>query len=89
MDEIANVITLSNDREGAAKAIEKYIQCSQVANEINLDLNAGHDLNQDNLEFFIQSTKNIKEVSIGHALISESLYKGLHSTIKSYLDILK
>lgn len=72
-----------------SKAIEKYVQCSQVANEINLDLNAGHDLNQDNLEFFIQSIKNIKEVSIGHALISESLYKGLHSTIKSYLDILK
>ena len=72
-----------------SKAIEKYIKCSKVANEINLDLNAGHDLNQDNLEFFIQSIKNIKEVSIGHALISESLYKGLHSTIKSYLDILK
>ena len=71
------------------KAIEKYIQCSQVANEINLELNAGHDLKQNKLEFFIQSTKNIKEVSIGHALISESLYKGLHSTIKSYLDILK
>ena len=71
------------------KAIEKYIQCSQVANEINLELNAGHDLNQNNLDFFIQSTKNIKEVSIGHALISESLCKGLHSTIKSYLDILK
>ena len=52
------------------KAIEKYIQCSQVANEINLELNAGHDLNQNNLDFFIQSTKNIKEVSIGHALIS-------------------
>ena len=72
-----------------SKAIEKYIKCSKVANEINLDLNAGHDLNQDNLDFFIQSTKNIKEVSIGHALISESLYEGLHSTIKSYLDILK
>ena len=71
------------------KAIEKYIKCSKVANEINLELNAGHDLNQNNLDFFIQSTKNIKEVSIGHALISESLYKGLHSTIKSYLDILK
>ena len=72
-----------------SKAIEKYIKCSKVANEINLDLNAGHDLNQNNLEFFIQSTKNIKEVSIGHALISESLYEGLHSSIKSYLDILK
>ena len=71
------------------KAIENYIRCSEVASEINLDLNAGHDLNQDNLEFFIQSIKNIKEVSIGHALITESLYTGLESTIKSYLDILK
>ena len=71
------------------KAIENYIRCSEVADEINLDLNAGHDLNQDNLEFFIQSIKNIKEVSIGHALITESLYTGLESTIKSYLDILK
>jgi len=72
-----------------SKAIQKYIQCSKFANEINIDLNAGHDLNQDNLDFFIKSTKNVKEVSIGHALISESLFKGLHSTIKSYLDILK
>ena len=71
------------------KAIENYIRCSEVADEINLDLNAGHDLNQDNLEFFIQSIKNIKEVSIGHALITESLYAGLESTIKSYLKILK
>ena len=71
------------------KAIENYIRCSEVADEINLDLNAGHDLNQDNLEFFIQSIKNIKEVSIGHALITESLYTGFESTIKSYLDILK
>ena len=71
------------------KAIENYIRCSEVADEINLDLNAGHDLNQDNLKFFIQSIKNIKEVSIGHALITESLYTGLESTIKSYLDILK
>ncbi len=60
-----------------------------MADEISIDLNAGHDLNQYNLKFFIQSTKIIKEVSIGHALISESLYTGLESTIKSYLDILK
>jgi pyridoxine 5-phosphate synthase len=71
------------------KAVEKYIQCSKVADEINIDVNAGHDLNQDNLRFFIESTKNIKEVSIGHALITESLYNGLKPTIKSYLDILK
>lgn len=72
-----------------SSAINKYIQCAKVADEISIDLNAGHDLNQYNLKFFIQSTKIIKEVSIGHALISESLYTGLESTIKSYLDILK
>ena len=71
------------------KAVEKYIHCSKVADEINIDVNAGHDLNQDNLRFFVESTKNIKEVSIGHALITESLYNGLRPTIKSYLDILK
>ena len=71
------------------KAVEKYIKCSKLADEINISVNAGHDLNQENLKFFVESTKNIKEVSIGHALIAESLYNGLKSTIKSYLDILK
>ena len=71
------------------KAVEKYIKCSKLADEINISVNAGHDLNQENLRFFVESTKNIKEVSIGHALITESLYNGLKSTIKSYLDILK
>ena len=71
------------------KAVEKYIKCSKLADEINISVNTGHDLNQENLRFFVESTKNIKEVSIGHALITESLYNGLKSTIKSYLDILK
>ena len=71
------------------KAVEKYTKCSKLADEINISVNAGHDLNQENLRFFVESTKNIKEVSIGHALITESLYNGLKSTIKSYLDILK
>ena len=71
------------------KAVEKYIKCSKLADEINISVNAGHDLNQENLKFFVESTKNTKEVSIGHALITESLYNGLKSTIKSYLDILK
>ena len=53
-----------------------------------MDLNAGHDLSQQNLEFFKNNILNLKEVSIGHALISESLYFGLQSTIKSYLKIL-
>ena len=76
----------SNDRY---RAVEQYVKCSEVANDIDIEINAGHDLNQNNLKFFCQSLKNIKEVSIGHALITESLYYGLESTIKSYLQILK
>ena len=71
------------------KAIEQYVKCSEVANDIDIEINAGHDLNQNNLKFFCQSVKNTKEVSIGHALVTESLYNGLESTIKSYLQILK
>ena len=76
----------SNDRH---KAIEQYIKCSEVANDIGMEINAGHDLNQNNLKFFSDSINNLKEVSIGHALITESLYYGLEPTIKSYLEILK
>jgi len=71
-----------------SNAINRYIDCSEIANKIGMELNAGHDLNQQNLEFFKNNIVNLKEVSIGHALISESLYFGLESTIKSYLNIL-
>ena len=71
-----------------SNAINRYIDCSEIANKIGMELNAGHDLNQQNLEFFKSNIVNLKEVSIGHALISESLYYGLESTIKSYLNIL-
>ena len=71
-----------------SNAINRYIDCSKIANKIGMELNAGHDLNQQNLEFFKNNIVNLKEVSIGHALISESLYYGLESTIKSYLNIL-
>ena len=71
-----------------SNAINRYIDCSEIANKIGMELNAGHDLNQQNLEFFKKNIVNLKEVSIGHALISESLYFGLESTIKSYLKIL-
>ena len=76
----------SNNRH---KAIEQYVKCSEVANNIGIEINAGHDLNQNNLKFFSDSINNLKEVSIGHALITESLYNGLEPTIKSYLEILK
>ena len=71
-----------------SNAINRYIDCSEIANKIGMELNAGHDLNQQNLEFFKNNIVNLKEVSIRHALISESLYFGLESTIKSYLKIL-
>ena len=71
-----------------SNAINRYIDCSEIANKIGVELNAGHDLNQQNLEFFKNNIVNLKEVSIGHALIAESLYYGLESTIKSYLNIL-
>ena len=79
------IVTFDDDK---SNAINKYIDCSEIANKIGIELNAGHDLNQQNLEFFKNNIVNLKEVSIGHALISESIYSGLQSTIKSYLKIL-
>ena len=70
------------------EAIKPYIECSNLAEEINIGVNAGHDLNQENLKYFKDSLNNVLEVSIGHALICESVYEGLEKTIKSYLDIL-
>ncbi len=69
-------------------AIKPYIECANLAEEIKIGVNAGHDLNQDNLKYFKDSINNLLEVSIGHALICESIYEGLEKTIKSYLDIL-
>jgi|TARA_B100002052_G_scaffold63723_1_gene56911 pyridoxine 5-phosphate synthase len=69
-------------------AIKPYIECANLAEEIKIGVNAGHDLNQDNLKYFKDSINNLLEVSIGHALICESIYDGLEKTIKSYLDIL-
>ena len=70
------------------KAIKPYIECSNFAEQINIGVNAGHDLNQENLKYFKDSMNNLLEVSIGHALICESIYEGLEKTIKSYLHIL-
>ncbi len=70
------------DRE---KAVAPHICAANVADELNLGINAGHDLNLDNLKFYRQNIKNLAEVSIGHALICDALYLGLETTIKSYL----
>ena len=57
--------------------------------ELNIGINAGHDLNLDNLKYFSQNIPNLKEVSIGHALIADALYYGIENTIQLYLRQLK
>lgn len=74
------------DRE---KAIAPYIAAAQKANELGLGINAGHDLDLNNLQYFAQQIPNLLEVSIGHALISDALYFGLENTIQLYLGKLK
>lgn len=72
-----------------AKAVEPFIIAGKIAKECNLGLNAGHDLSLINLEYFHEQLPFLDEVSIGHALICDSLYLGLQETIKRYLDCLK
>lgn len=72
-----------------AKAIEPFIFAGKIAKECNLGLNAGHDLSLVNLKYFHEQLPFLDEVSIGHALICDSLYLGLQETIKRYLDCLK
>lgn len=71
------------------KAIEPYFNSAEVARTLGLELNAGHDLNLDNLAYFVQCIPWIKEVSIGHALICDALYMGLERTIQAYLEQLR
>ena len=71
------------------KAIEPFIKAANKANQLGIEINAGHDLNLENLSFFAAKIPNLKEVSIGHALISESLYLGIDNVINMYLNKLK
>lgn len=65
-------------------AIEPYKQASILAHQLGLGINAGHDLDLQNLAFFKKSIPHLDEVSIGHALVCDSLYLGLHNTIQLY-----
>ena len=78
-------IGYSTNRE---KAIAPYIEVAKIANELGLEINAGHDLSLENLEYFAKEIPNLKEVSIGHALISDSIYLGLENTIQMYKRLL-
>jgi pyridoxine 5-phosphate synthase len=94
---IENAVTTGTDRvelytepyaagfsKNAAEAIEPFIRAAELAGKLGLGLNAGHDLNLDNLAYFHKNIPWLLEVSIGHALISDALYLGLENTIQMY-----
>lgn len=83
-EEFAHQYSLGNH-----DAINPYITASVLANDLGLGINAGHDLSLDNIQFFKQNIPGLLEVSIGHALIAESLYLGLENVVNMYLQKLK
>ena len=74
---------------GNEKAIEPYTKAAQLANDLGIGVNAGHDLSLQNIEFFKNNIPDLLEVSIGHALISESLYLGVENVIRMYQQKMK
>lgn len=79
----------TNFPKNKEKAVANFVKAAKLANELGLGINAGHDLNLDNLNYFVTNVPNVAEVSIGHALISDALYLGLETTIKKYLKELE
>lgn len=75
--------------KGREEAIAPFIRTAETVRSCGLGLNAGHDLNLDNLEYFISNIPWTDEVSIGHAVICDALYMGLEQTIKAYLSKVK
>jgi pyridoxine 5-phosphate synthase len=71
------------------EAIHPFVESAKIANEYGLGINAGHDLNLENLKYFSHNIPGLDEVSIGHALISDALYFGLENTIQLYLRELR
>jgi pyridoxine 5-phosphate synthase len=65
-------------------AIAQFVATANIANELGLGINAGHDLNLQNLKYFAEAIPNLLEVSIGHALVCDALYLGLHNTVQMY-----
>jgi pyridoxine 5-phosphate synthase len=71
------------------QAIEPYILAAQKANELGLGINAGHDLDLNNLAYFSKNISGLMEVSIGHALICDAIYLGLENAVQLYKKCLK
>ncbi len=72
-------------KKGNQKAVNIYKESALLATKIDLGINAGHDLSLDNIQYFLENVPNVLEVSIGHALICESLYLGLENVVQMYL----
>ena len=83
-EEYAKQYTLGN-----LKAIQPYVACAALSNDLDMGVNAGHDLSLENIKFFKEEIPGLLEVSIGHALISESIYLGAENVIQMYLQRLK
>ncbi len=79
----------SGFKSNPGQTIKPFVRAAEAAREAGLELNAGHDLNLENLHFFAENIPWIKEVSIGHALIADALYFGLQNTIQLYLRALR
>lgn len=75
--------------KGDLSGVKPYAEASKLAAELGLGVNAGHDLNLENLKYFKEQLPDLLEVSIGHALISESLYLGMENVVQMYLERLK
>ncbi len=71
---------------GYPEAVNPFVEAARVAHQLGLGINAGHDLSLDNIRYFKEQVPNLLEVSIGHALICESLYFGLENVVKMYLN---
>ena len=76
----------NNFQKGNLKELNKFIESSKLAHALDLGINAGHDLNLQNINYFTSNMPYLDEVSIGHALISESLYLGMENVVNLYLQ---
>ena len=74
----------TNFPDSPEKAIRPFVDAANLANKLGLGINAGHDLNLENLSYFSKNIPGLLEVSIGHALISDALYFGLENTVQMY-----
>jgi pyridoxine 5-phosphate synthase len=79
----------ANFLRGKEEAIHPFMEAANAANDVGLGLNAGHDLNLVNLNYFARNIPGLLEVSIGHALICDALYFGLENAVQLYLRALR